>query len=625
MLHQVFYLINKGFESIFGVTQRDTILEESDFNKILKKKDNIKAIVILAELEWNRKRLTDFYGFEIALELRRKYKLLCPLIITSILGLSYFEKLAETQIKFKILFGRGTAFLQIDENMNRKIEDSITTLNQYPLSTAVLTDMNEMLLDQKGFIIDKLTHDLKFDKKKQETETVLNETSEYLNSQQFSTLSWNAFKSRLLKNLNNSTNFGKVKEALILKCGQELRGEKVSGTSPEKKHKIIVLEDDPGFRKTIQENLKDYFKEVIVKEKAEDVIVELNKDETNAITGIIADWRLFKDFSKKMYWQLQGYEVLDYAAKKRFIALFSLTSLHDRNVNNIRNALGLEIHLFKKQHLELEGKAQWEMMADTIRQKCDLITYLIASQPTGMRWETDYYDRSRNRIIIKPLKIKYIEKRNCSSWKVYEDEVSKKSTDLWDYYNKVLNDETFDISTFESIKAKFGYQIAAKEPDLKDILIVRRIYLALLLSVEKIHHSFYRILWESIIDRKVTNKREENPLVNVYCVLNGTNWEEFNKKFKPVQDKRKGKFTINKKGEKEGGMIMTPEEQASEDILAKSKLFANWLCITTKSLPGKGILPEEQNWLLSIGIDTSKGNSVFDYKAIEDDSDEETN
>ncbi len=560
MLHQVFYLINKGFESVFGVTQRDTILEESDFNKILKKKDNIKAIVILAELEWNGKRLTDFYGFEIALELRRKYKLLCPLIITSILGLSYFEKLAETQIKFKILFGRGTAFLQIDENMNRKIEDSITTLNQYPLSTAVLTDMNEMLLDQKGFIIDKLTHDLKFDKKKQETETVLNETSEYLNSQQFSTLSWNAFKSRLLKNLNNSTNFGKVKEALILKCGQELRGEKVSDTSPEKKHKIIVLEDDPGFRKTIQENLKDYFKEVIVKEKAEDVIAELNKDETNAIIGIIADWRLFKDFSKKRYWQLQGYEVLDYAAKKRFIALFSLTSLHDRNVNNIRNALGLEIHLFKKQHLELEGKAQWEMMADTIRQKCDLILELISSQPTGSNW-----------VKLQP---EYILHR-VSDWNSFEFGVTEKATELFNYYINAINED--DVRSINSIKE----QGITLKNNLKNILIIRRVYIGLYCILVKTGKNLQEIHPAKLLGEG-TDTEIKHKSIDAYSILRKNWWDDI-----------------------EQNLDSTLVENKWKVFNQGIKNFKSTLCIELSEFPDKGLLPEEKSWFSKNNIDCS--------------------
>jgi len=616
MSNQVFYLINENCKPLFHIVSPDTVLAEGDFNKIPNSKDDIEAIVILAELNWQGKEYKDFYGFEIALELRRRYKLLCPLIIISILGQSYFEKLAENQIKFKILFGRGTAFLSIADKMNDKIEYAIQHLNQYPLSSSVLTDMNEMLLDQKGFVIDKLTHDLRVGKNKIEINTVLDETAKYLNNRQRNAINWNGFKSELTESLDNPYDFNKIKEDLILKCDQELIGEKVSGSTPsEKKHKLIVLEDDPDFRKRIKKNLKDYFEEVIVKEKAEDVIDDLDKDETNAITGIIADWRLYKDYSKKSYWQLQGYEVLNYAAKKRFIALFSLTSLHDRNVNNIRNELGLEVHLFKKQHLESEGKVQWDMMADTVKQKCDLITYLIASQPTGKRWKTDYYDRpGKKRITIKSLQAKYIEKKNYLSWKSYEKDISERSTVLWNYYNEVLDDDIVTISGFTSVKDKFGYKIAAKKPDLKHILIVRRIYLALILSAEKINQSFETASWSEKEKGFFNPRREENPLVNVYCVLNGTNWEEFKGSFSPIKDKRKG-YQTKPNGEKTGGVIMTPKEQASEAILSKSKLFANLLCITVNDLPGKGILPEEQNWLLSINIDTSEGNSVLDYKA----------
>ncbi len=610
MDEQVFYLINRDIENIFQIKSPNSVLNETDYVKTLKDHNSIKAVVILAELTWNGSKYSDFYGFQIAYELRAKYKFLFPIIITSLLKQTYFENLAQNQIKFKLLFGRGTAFIQIGKNMGDEINDAIQKLSLFPLSSPVLTDINEMLLNQRGFIIDKITHDLRVNKSKEEIGSTFDEISKYLDGRQASSLKLEDYKSGLLESTNKQDNFNKIKEGLILKCQQELlAGAPLEETVAKKKHRIVVLEDDPGFGKKIVENLKDYFEEIILKEKAREAIECIDADKNNSITGIITDWRLYEDYSKKTYWQLQGYEVLDYAAKKRFIALFSLTSLHDRYVNDIRNKLGLEIHLFKKQYLELEGKAQWEMMADTVRQKCDSITYLIASQPTGTRWETDYFDRSEKRIPIKSLKTKYIEMRNSSSWKVFEEYLTEKSDKAWRYYKEVFN-ETF---YFESMSNKYGYQIAAKDPDLKHILIVRRIYLALILSAVKIDHSFERVNCERSGKKTLLIlTRVESPLVNVYCVLNGTNWENFKESFNPTKRKKKC------------GIEMTKEQQASEDLLYKSKLFANWLCITPKSLPGKGILPEERNWLLSIGIDPSKGNSVFDYEAIEDDFEEET-
>src|ERR1035437_8910767 len=69
----------------------DIILSEAELNKISDHKNDLKGVIILAELDWEGIYLQHFYGFEIARELRRKHKLLCPIIITSTLKQNYFE------------------------------------------------------------------------------------------------------------------------------------------------------------------------------------------------------------------------------------------------------------------------------------------------------------------------------------------------------------------------------------------------------------------------------------------------------------------------------------------------------------------------------------------------------
>jgi len=562
MSEQVSYLINNNLESFFGINASSSVIKEEDYNVFLENKENVKAIVILAELNWQGREYKDFHGFEIALELRRKYKLLCPLIIISILGQSYFEKLAENQIKFKILFARGTAFLPIADKMNDKIECAIQHLNQYPLSISVLTDMNEMLLDQKGFVIDKLTHDLRVRKNKIEINYVLDETAKYLNNLQRDAINWNGFKSELRESLNNPYDFNKIKEDLILKCDQELIGERISESTPsEKKHKIIVLEDNPDFGKRIEKNLRVYFEEVVVKEKAEDVIEELDKDNTNAITAIITDWRLYKDYSKKTYWQLQGYEVLNYAAQKHFIALFSLTSLHDRNVNNIRNKLGLEVHLFKKQHLESGGKAQWEMMADIVKQKCDSVIEIISSQPTGSNW-----------INLQP---KYILKRN-SGWNLYEKGLADEAIKLFNYYMKAINNGSFkDVSSISDSG------IFLKN-NLKNILIIRRVYVALYCIILK-ESIYLQEIHPAILLGNGPDTEIKHHAIDVYSILRKDWWDD-------IAINLDSTLLEKNKWKKFGQRI---------------KNFRSALCIELSELPDKGLLPEEKSWFAKNNIDCS--------------------
>ena len=169
----------------------------------------------------------------------------------------------------------------------------------------------------------------------------------------------------------------------------------------EVRHKLIVVEDDPEFKEVIQKNLSKYF-DISITDSASIAINRLDEDKQNNIVGIISDWRLYIDNSKTYWQQQQGYEVLEHAAKTHFIALFSLTSLDDRNVHNIRNMLGLDVYLIKKQFLTNDSKDdnQWKLMADIVLQKCNSIIDIISSQPTGARWTLDYFDKSKTERII---------------------------------------------------------------------------------------------------------------------------------------------------------------------------------------------------------------------------------
>jgi hypothetical protein len=543
------------------------VFSESEMNQLLAfHSDDLKAIIILAELDWKGKYVQHFYGFDIAIELRRNHRLLCPIIITSTLKQSYFEQLASNEIRFKILFGRGTIFLPLNE-LNLKINDALNKLYQFPISEAVLIDMNEMLLNQKGFIIDKITHDLQFGISKIKLAEILNNLSAYLENDKRLLLNWDNFHCQLHSNLLDYTNFNKVKEAFIAKCECELvNNSENTIASPIRKYKIIVLEDDLDFTKRIEENLKEHFEELIITDDAEYAMKLLEKDYNNSITGIITDWRLYKEDSKT-YWQIQGYEVLDYAAKNRYIALFSLTSLTDRNINNIRNSLGLDIHLFKKQHLDLDGKAQWDILADTVKQKCDLILEIISSQPTGTGW--------------KKLQPEYLLKRT-SGWDTYENEITNEATRIFKYYiNAINNDDTRNVYGINEIG------IALKN-DLKNILTVRRIFFGLYFSLSKTNKYLQNIIPTRLLgDGFFFDTELKNHAVDTHSLIRKDWWDDLS-----------------------NGLDSTIIEEEWKKMEQRMKNLRATLCIELTELPGKGILPEEKNWLSKNGIDFS---FLFNY------------
>ena len=550
------------------------ILSENDLSEITENKDNLRAIIILAELGWQGRYLQHFYGFDIASDLRRKHKLLCPIIITSTLKQSYFENLASENIKYKILFGRGISFLPLNE-LDKGLNIAIGNLCKYPLTEAVLTDMNEMLHDQKGVVIDKLTHDLQFNtlgNNSEKLELVLKETAAYLTNIQLNALNWIDFQKQLSENILNAANFSTAADKLIRECERTLVSDAMSPeTNPDKKHKILVIEDDPDFLKKIEENLKEYFEELIITGNAEEAIQKISDDGINEITGIIADWRLFENFTKKTYWQLQGYEVLYSAAKNHFTALFALTSLSDHNVHNIRNVLGLDFHLFKKQHLETQNSiVQWEMMADVVRQKCDHIVEIdIASKQLGENWEKHRQE--------------YILKRNYG-WKAYESEISVSANHIYTYYKNAINTDT--VRGVNGIK-DLGLPLKS---NLKNVLIGRRVYLALYFFLANSYTNLQSIKNKFLGDGSNFDTELKKYSIDVHSILRKDWWDE-----------------------------LIPSDSVQEELEwekfdSRMKNLRNALCLELMELPQVGMLPEERNWLTQNQIDYSFRYNYLDWE-----------
>lgn len=332
-----------------------------------------------------------------------------------------------------------------------------------------------------------------------------------------------------------------------------------------KTHTILILEDDPDFRKKIENRLSSHFLKLIVTDSAENAIKELDMDKINSITGIVTDWRLYKDQVNKD-WQLQGYEVLDYAAKTHFISLFSLTSLADRNVNKIRNALGLDVHLFKKQHFEEMGEVQWDMMADTVVQKCDAIVEIISSQPTGTNWDR--------------LKPEYILKRGVG-WSVFENEIAHDATKIFKYYFDAINsNEQRNVVSLSEL----GLTLKG---DLRNILVARRVFFGIYICLVRDNNYLQNISPNLLGDGNNFNTELKHHAIDAYSLLRKDWWDEI----------------INSLDSTEVRAEWLKFEQ-------RMKNLRGTLCIELMELPNKGILVEEKNWLIQNNVDYS---FLFNY------------
>lgn len=528
-----------------------------------------KAIIIIAELEWEGEYLQNFYGFDIAVDIRRKYKLLTPIIIISTFFNSYFEYLSENKIKYKILFGRGTTFLHVFD-VYEHIQQILNRIK--PVSPAVLTDLNDMLLNIKGMITDRLTHDLRPDMQEIELAQTLNETSIYLTDQQTANLNWQSFQDRLSESLGNSSGFYKQKEELLLKIDQQLADPADRHKNLLiRQHKIIILEDDAQFALQIQSKLENYFEELIVTRQADEAIRILDEDKNNSITAIITDWRLYAD-SQKKYWQMQGYEVLDYAAKNHLIALFSLTSLSDKNVHSIRNILGLDINLFKKNYfLDSSANAQWELLADAIHQKCDEVLEIISSQPTGSGWEK--------------YKSEYITKRSFG-WKSFNYEIENESKRIFDFYNEaIINKEYKNVFSINEM----GISI---KNNLKNTLIIRRVYIGLYFTLAKTNAYLQEIRPVKLLgEGEVYDTELRHHSIDAYSLIRKDWWDDVSATTNSIN-----------------------VENEWNRFEQRIKNLRTALCLELAALPVKGLLPEEKSWLTKNTIDYG---FLFNYWSVE--------
>lgn len=552
-----FLLGNKIFGNIaFNAYELETKLKEGQ---------KLDAVIILAEVDFNESHAALFQGFEVANHLRRKYRLICPLIITSTFKQEVFEHLSrKSPQSYNILYGSGTSFLPVKYlyNMIRNNELENYIMQRPGISNAVLEDTLEMLLQQKGFIIDKITHDLKFSLDGDKVLVVLENIASYLTSSQKSKMGFDRLVYELVKSANrgNETNFNTVKQRLVNICSQHLSTTEYSRNVKEKSTdqmgRLLIVEDDPEQRKMIEIAFQDTF-EIHSTGISGEAIKILESDRRNEIVGIIADWRMlkYKDGIKTDYWQdFQGYQVLEHASRTHFAALISLTAEHDKNVHQIRNHLGVSIQLFKKEHIYAnEDNAQWQMFVEIVREKCHEVISIISSIPSAANW--------------RKYAKEYREIRLSVQWYTFEQNVIKQANLYWEYFK-----DSLDLQTRPNINK--GLQDVLPLNTLKNVLIGRRLFFIL-------YYEFVRLRNDSSVSFppeqviRVGGVERGSAVLDTFAVLRNNWWD-------PDVSDDKGAF---------------------ERYNQQAKNLLKALCIKSEEIDQ--MFPEEKFWLKLKGVNFS--------------------
>ena len=540
------------------------------------------------------------YGFKLAHELRLKHRYLGAIILASALPRTYFTSRIKDHHEYRILNGRGTGFIGTsDANDATKLEALARSIE--PLSSAALIDLNTSLLNLYGYARTRIGHDLDAGMSMAERKALLDEVRGSLPRNEAAAVFSEARMEVLLAEPVDETAFRGT--ALALAEAISLL-DPALGTRPEqtRQPKVLVLEDQADDMARLLKGLGQTF-EVLACSSATEAVKLIDADEANTIEAIVSDWRLFVDpkapVEARQWQELQGYEVLAHAARNRHIALFALTSLLDHHVHAIRNVMGLDIWLQRKEHLNSEGA--WASFRDVVYDACERKLDIIAGQPTGARWSIykgmpepaegvknkggrPPKDGSKpgskgSKNPVRSFKDRYREQRNNVDWVIWEASISKKADDLWSrHYAPMLGKDDWDDLTLRSYKELAGTEVGKTELDLSALLVFRRMYLALWCNrlADKLPIKYYTN--DVVTDHKgaaVYSNQKQHPSWDVTCILSG-----------------------------QAPAVRMLSDTWRKTLLADAKNYASWACIKLNDLAKReGLLPEERAWLSRHGFD----------------------
>jgi hypothetical protein len=474
------------------------IISEMEFERLVADEmANYSRIIIFAEILWQDKKYTDFYGIDLAVLIRLKLKSLSPVCILSFLPKDYFRKLNE--VKFNILNARGSGFCQLPA-IFAEIENVLSSI--IPLSVATLTYLSTLLIDIR-YLVDVLTHDLRMESCHDNVCKSLKNIDQLSTANIYSRLKKLSDKIISAHFDKEENDFYTLKKELINQLNIHLQYIRKNTQQEDNraKPKVLLLDDNINDLQWATNALLPYF-EIIPFQNALKAKTYIEQDMKNELSAIICDWQLLKPDSRE-HQDLLGFEILNYASKRGFYALFSLTSTDDFSIREIDALLDFEHQLFTKDFQQ--GEALWKMYIPIIQQKIDRISYQVASIPTGARWKTPKIKGT------KSYHEQYISVWNSIDWFLLEHKVSQIATDLWIYYQSFVKSR---YSADKSLSDK-GIMINS----LENLLIVRRIYLALWFSyTDKIKEDKNRYIYCDLNNNSDPDEGTINQFVNRLCI-----------------------------------------------------------------------------------------------------------
>jgi hypothetical protein len=650
-------IICNSYQTIFFKTLIPKVFEGNfEFSFILnndeldEKITTLKNEPILIEILLDRQGTAsnNYYGFDIANALRTKYKVTNPIIFFGIWAKNDFAN--KTDVKYNILNAPATSYIKYP---CKNIEIKNIVENSQPLTQAGLHDVATMFCNLKGILKDKLNHDIKIDSKIKE---IVKSVKQYLNDTQLKDLNIDNYEKELLKyqkeknpiQFNNTKELFKKNFNLYFDGGQNTYNPILIHNST-KKHKILVLDDDTDWLAKIKKNMSSLF-EIKDVQTSNEAIKILNDDIKNEYMAVICDWRLYEKDTKTAQ-QIQGYDVLEIAAKNSFRALIALTSQDEQVVRQIRNIQQIHYDLFSKD-VDLRTEEQFGLFNKIVYEKCLQITELIENSIfTSSNWnrkEKANGVENENKSLKTELQKLYQSKNKASEFEL----ISILANQMISYIECVYNfDDDAIILECGSICKEFSLELPSQLVNLFSVLVYRRVWLYVyckLKTKENAHLTSYTVYClifhpsqkyskdlkkslkkdidedsekikslESILDNvrvelnKIIKKQGKIkiPLQNIKSILNSIDVKKERKTYENqltnvIDELEK---IISTKNRNEINVEITLIENLIKTINIGSKIKSNnkitqnnlKLCIDVGKLSMSSILPEERMWLAS--------------------------
>ena len=398
----------------------------------------LDALVVLAELSWNEKRLSEFSGIEILKKLRAERHLNTQVLFCSVLPEKYFY-LSERHGRFDILKTPGHHFLQLPADL----KTTLSKIDVEPIDLETLEDIVESTCNLEGMLNEEI-HALK-------NAVIISKRDETLLLEQFKgkiTAAIEHANQKFLFLFSNDPKVSQIKDEIISEVKTKITSQEtyphaidIVGnfegklrtllpfqeqqgvrTLPERPPwKILFVDDESHVLKRVQSEFEKRNITCEIVSSAEEVFNVLRDDTgRNRITALIVDYRLYGPDGR---WKdEQGYSILRnvYLHKPNFLSFFALTAANRKALMRIQSTYQMRVIPYSKEDI-LSSSGAFNMFAERVTEEADRTYEAVCAQPQLTTW---HQPKEKN---IKPLKFYYRVHRASLDYEDAEKVISEKA------------------------------------------------------------------------------------------------------------------------------------------------------------------------------------------------------